>query len=71
VKTFFAKNEYGKQDLQKYFELIHTPPRHRIMEEYIPKRWQTKKMLEELGKKNETYDDIIKRLIEYYQKGEK
>ncbi|MEM2175486.1 MAG: hypothetical protein QXI58_07710 [Candidatus Micrarchaeia archaeon] len=32
---------------------------------------QTKKMLEELGKKNETYDDIIKKLIEYYYKSEK
>ncbi|NHV97392.1 MAG: hypothetical protein HA494_06360 [Thaumarchaeota archaeon] len=37
----------------------------------IKLKQQTKKMLEELGKKNETYDDIVKRLIEYYRKGVK
>jgi len=29
---------------------------------------ETRKLLAELGKKGETYDDIIRRLIEFYEK---
>jgi len=31
-------------------------------------RLETKKLLAELGKKDDTYDDVIVRLIEFYRK---
>ena len=32
---------------------------------------ETKKRLDEIGKKGDTYDDIIRRLLEYYEKSNK
>jgi len=30
---------------------------------------ETKKKLDEIGKKNETYTDVIERLLEFYKRG--
>jgi predicted CopG family antitoxin len=34
-------------------------------------RRETKKMLADMGKKEDTYDDVIMRLIEFYNKNSK